>query len=308
MAKHIMRYNDVGFWIIWRSFHDALLIQVVFCCVWSVTSMATLKPRFNETPTNVTFYRGETASLPCSVSNLGSSKVVWKRVDQPHALTVGEFVFVSDPQFSVKHIPFRDEWNLIIDRVQPKHSGRYECQVSTKEDIVRYVNLNVRNEPGHDNKYTSIEGPHYIEKGHPIRLTCNASGQSRAPTTISWYLGGQHLFHGMNRDVRIVTYSRSDVNTLYSELHIAKSDVDNAGTYVCQTTFDNDILKVAKHQLIVIHAESNQTKRGTMMDESSDAKNNPKPSSMNTASIRHCGIFLYCSYILTFLVAWSYIQ
>ena len=58
-------------------------------------------------------------------------------------MTVGEFAFVSDPKFSVKHIPFREEWNLIIDRVEPKHSGRYECQVSTKDDLVRYVDLKV---------------------------------------------------------------------------------------------------------------------------------------------------------------------
>ena len=37
--------------------------------------MATVRPVFNKTPANVTFYRGETAILPCSVSNLGSSKV-----------------------------------------------------------------------------------------------------------------------------------------------------------------------------------------------------------------------------------------
>ena len=71
-------------------------------------------------------------------------QVIWKRVDQPHALTIGEFVFVTDPQFSVKHIPFRDEWNLIIENVQPKHSGRYECQISAKKDISRFVNLQVR--------------------------------------------------------------------------------------------------------------------------------------------------------------------
>ena len=36
-------------------------------------------------------------------------QVVWKRVDAPHVLTVGEFAFVSDPKFSVKHIPFKEE-------------------------------------------------------------------------------------------------------------------------------------------------------------------------------------------------------
>ena len=99
----------------------------------------------------------------------------------------------------------------------------------------------------------NIAGPHYIEKGHPIRLTCNASGQSRSPKYISWYIGGLHLYNGINRNVRIITYPRSDVNTLYSELRIAKSDIDNAGTYVCQTSFFNDVLKVAKHKLLVIN-------------------------------------------------------
>lgn len=103
----------------------------------------------------------------------------------------------------------------------------------------------------------NIAGPHYIEKGHPIRLTCNASGQSRSPKSISWYIGGLHLYNGINRNVRIITYPRSDVNTLYSELRIAKSDIDNAGTYVCQTSFFNDVLKVAKHKLLVINGEYN---------------------------------------------------
>lgn len=52
--------------------------------------------------------------------------------------------------------------------------------------------------------------------------------------------------------MRIITYPRSDVNTLYSELRITKSDTEDSGTYVCQTTFYNDILKVAKHNLSVI--------------------------------------------------------
>jgi len=32
MAKEILRYNNIGFWIICRSVHDALLIQLFFCC------------------------------------------------------------------------------------------------------------------------------------------------------------------------------------------------------------------------------------------------------------------------------------
>jgi hypothetical protein len=46
--------------------------------------MATVRPVFNKTPVNVTFYRGETAILPCSVSNLGSSKVRFQELMSLH--------------------------------------------------------------------------------------------------------------------------------------------------------------------------------------------------------------------------------
>ena len=37
--------------------------------------MATYDPIFNDTPVNLTYYTGETATLKCSVSHLGPSKV-----------------------------------------------------------------------------------------------------------------------------------------------------------------------------------------------------------------------------------------
>ena len=37
--------------------------------------MTTYNPVFNHTPVNLTYYTGETATLRCSVSHLGSSKV-----------------------------------------------------------------------------------------------------------------------------------------------------------------------------------------------------------------------------------------
>ena len=69
--------------------------------------------------------------------------MIWKRTDTEHALTVGEFVFVDDPDIDIDNLPHTDEWNLIIRNVQPRHRGIYECQISTKEDLRRYVQLNV---------------------------------------------------------------------------------------------------------------------------------------------------------------------
>ncbi|XP_021375623.1 leucine-rich repeat-containing protein 24-like isoform X4 [Mizuhopecten yessoensis] len=122
---------------------EGLYVQLLLMCVIQMVDMTTLPPVFNPTPLNVTAYVGETATLPCSISNLGSREVIWKKVKEKHALTVGEFVFVKDPSFSVKHIPYRDEWNLMINNIQLKHAGKFECQVSTKENMHRFITLTV---------------------------------------------------------------------------------------------------------------------------------------------------------------------
>ena len=60
-----------------------------------------------------------------------------------HPLTVGNMVYPNDPDIDIDHLPLMSEWNLIIKNVQPKHAGLYECQISTKEDLRRFVQLNV---------------------------------------------------------------------------------------------------------------------------------------------------------------------
>lgn len=70
-------------------------------------------------------------------------QVVWKKTDQKHALTIGDFVFTSDKSHSVDHTQKGNKWNLVIKNVQRSHAGLYECQVSTKEDLFRRVRLNV---------------------------------------------------------------------------------------------------------------------------------------------------------------------
>lgn len=102
-----------------------------------------------------------------------------------------------------------------------------------------------------------INGPQLVEKGHPLRLTCNASGNKRTPTDINWYIGGKQLYNGMNRNVKIFTYTRSDVYTLFSELRISKSRTDDSGTYMCQAEFYSDVLKVAQHRLSVTNSKYN---------------------------------------------------
>ncbi|XP_071169629.1 tyrosine-protein phosphatase non-receptor type substrate 1-like isoform X1 [Mytilus edulis] len=256
-----------GLMAVFGSLKDAVLIQIILFSCWHVVSMTTYNPVFNHTPVNLTYYTGETATLRCSVSHLGPSKVIWKREDQPHPLTVGKFVYVSNPEYGIKHIPYKDEWNLIIENVQPSHAGFYECQISTKDDIKRYVQLHIIDEPGHDRRYINITGPTRATKGQSVKLTCNVSGFRRTPKHIRWFLNGTHIVNGQDHNIRIVTYQRSDVFSLFSELDIGKTNLNYGGNYLCQAHFANG-LKVSKHVLLVdtINADSKPSKRGTVAD------------------------------------------
>lgn len=43
--------------------------------------------------------------------------------------------YTGDARFSVKHPEGSDEWRLIIDYVQPRDAGLYECQVNTEPKL-----------------------------------------------------------------------------------------------------------------------------------------------------------------------------
>jgi len=56
-------------------------------------------------------------------------------------LTIGEFVFANDPSYAIEHAEESEYWNLVIKNVKKKHAGKYECQISTKEDLNKTVEL-----------------------------------------------------------------------------------------------------------------------------------------------------------------------
>ncbi|XP_069138686.1 protein amalgam-like isoform X3 [Argopecten irradians] len=247
---------------------EGLYLQLILLCVIQMVDMTTLPPVFNPTALNVTAYVGETATLPCSISHLGSREVIWKKTNEKHALTVGEFVFVKDPSFSVKHIPYRDEWNLMINNVQVKHAGKYECQVSTKENMHRYITLTVSDEPSKNYPEVHISGPKYVERGHPIRLTCNATGSTRPPELIDWFQEGRKIKSNSMGGISISKYMRQETNTLYSELVIRHSDQVDSGTYICRSSDD----KITSHDLLVLNGRSHEGPSDVLNAESTLGK------------------------------------
>ena len=76
------------------------------------------------------------------------------------------------------------------------------------------------------------------------------SGFRKTPKHIRWYINDTHLVNGQDSNIRIVTYQRSDVFSLFSELDIGKLEHNNVGYYTCKATF-GDGLKTAKYYLFI---------------------------------------------------------
>ncbi|XP_060566297.1 immunoglobulin superfamily DCC subclass member 3-like isoform X3 [Ruditapes philippinarum] len=194
-------------------------------------------PEYCDTHSNVTYYKGDRAILQCCVKYLGTKQVViWKKVNENFALTYGEMVFVSDPDFDVDHLPHRDEWNLIISNVQPLHAGLYECQISTKEDLRKYVQLNVLDEPAPRKNAISIEGPQFVDKGKKLVLTCNATGQMFPPEDIDWFKDGQKIKESERKGISIAKFRIAKTKMLHSQMEIDKADMSDKGIYICRSS------------------------------------------------------------------------
>lgn len=73
-------------------------------------------------------------------------QVSWRKLGPNYLLTIGEMVFSFNDKIDIQHK--RDwqgvnHWNLVIKRVAPDDAGLYECQVSSAQPLVYYVQLNV---------------------------------------------------------------------------------------------------------------------------------------------------------------------
>ncbi|CAC5418857.1 unnamed protein product [Mytilus coruscus] len=275
----------------YKSWIKNYLLSILFTFVVSVSAAGWngyILPSFKETRTNITVYVGKTAVLPCSIVNLGTKKVIWKRVDQKHALTIGEFVFTNDERHSVDHTDKGYKWNLVIKDVTKAHAGLYDCQISTKEDLVRRIRLYVTDPPPVEETKEKktifrpaihISGPNFTEKGEPIRITCNATSDSLTPEHMDWFHNGLKLQQNIDAGILITEYRHSETKTLYSVLEIAKSTMKDTGVYICRSSKKD----VDSHHVVVLNADSSHDKRG-FQDKKTVVKSSHMENPGNSAS------------------------
>ncbi|KAL8598100.1 hypothetical protein ACOMHN_030386 [Nucella lapillus] len=216
------------------------------------------QPSFLDTPRNFTYQEGQLARLECSLQNLGTKKVIWRRSSDPHPLTIGRKRYVDDTRVMVEHMPFGEEWHLLIKQVRLDDEGQYECQVASKDKTLRrYVNLMVK--LSHSIYVLSeihIEGSTYVEKNGNIRLVCNATGEEHSPDDVDWFLNGQKLDTDSSQ-VSILKRVSLTEKTIYSILEIKNAKMKDAGIYVCRTSD----LQIASERVDVLNADTNNVKR-----------------------------------------------
>jgi Immunoglobulin V-set domain. len=80
---------------------------------------------------------------PCSNQISLLSQVSWIRKRDAHILTVDSYTFVADLRFQTYQIDIAEQFTLQVKYLQPRDSGRYECQVSTEPKMSHVVDLRV---------------------------------------------------------------------------------------------------------------------------------------------------------------------
>ncbi|KAL8592006.1 hypothetical protein ACOMHN_060499 [Nucella lapillus] len=111
-----------------------------------------LPPHFLNTPVRVSFREGSMAVLPCAVQYLGPTQVAWRKPGSKskHFLTLGTYVWLRGTNMLVEHHQepgYVSHWNLLIKDVRKEQAGVYECQITAKEKLVRFVTLEVTGPP-----------------------------------------------------------------------------------------------------------------------------------------------------------------
>merc|ERR1711892_73900 len=92
-----------------------------------------LTPKFGEDTMTVRVDMGNTARVTCTVHDLGSSVISWKKGES--FLSLGASLLSDDDRFSVAMTSSSS--TLTITLVKPEDAGQYVCQVATKEPIAK---------------------------------------------------------------------------------------------------------------------------------------------------------------------------
>lgn len=180
---------------------------------------------------------GRSATLKCKTVNLIKQSVSWLRHKDVKLLSVGTFLYTTDPRMLVRQDLSAGEWQLVIRDVRYSDAGQYECQINTSPVLSHTLKLTVV-EP-----YTKIlldstpESPGdiatlYIDIRSVLNLTC-AVYSPEVPAAIFWKHNGKLLDLGSEYSGNIRTVAGKDGSPTLSYLSLVLMRTEQSGTYQC---------------------------------------------------------------------------
>ncbi|OAD61084.1 hypothetical protein WN48_01152 [Eufriesea mexicana] len=155
-------------------------------------------------------------------------QISWIRKRDLHILTSSIFAYTGDGRFSVKHPEASDEWSLLINYVQQRDAGVYECQVNTEPKMNLAFVLTV------EAAEAKILGPEdvYVKKGSTISLTCTVNVPSTPPSIVFWHHGGALVDFDSPRGGISLETEKTESGTT-SKLLVTQARLTDSGNYTC---------------------------------------------------------------------------
>ncbi|XP_054283478.1 hemicentin-1-like [Macrosteles quadrilineatus] len=187
------------------------MFRVVFISsiVW-LQSVGTEPPRFASKGQEYEALEGDTLLLPCSVENLGSHVLLWRKGNL--ILTAAKLMVARDSRLSL--LQDRD-YDLRIANITAKDAGQYICQIADISSQDQVHKVSVLAPPRIVS--TAANSQLTARKGSSVTLTCSATGNPQ-PT---------------------VLWSKKDSGHLYkpgSTVTLDRVDRHHAGVYQCTAT------------------------------------------------------------------------
>jgi len=138
------------------------------------------EPQFGDDETLVSVDLGNTARLTCTVHQLGSQVISWKRGDS--FLFLGRSPLTNDDRYSVEVTDSSS--SLTITLVTQEDAGDFKCQVATKEPMEQIFSIEIKGPPNVKILDKPHSGQYVLQEGSELRLVCEGSGDPRP--VVSW--------------------------------------------------------------------------------------------------------------------------
>lgn len=127
----------------------------------------TIQPKFLSRGNLYKVTTGDSVTLPCRVSNLGSFVLLWRRGNS--VLTAGDLKITRDKRFSLVQT-----YDLQITGVKTQDAGDYICQIGDQETRDQVHTLEILVPP--TIRAVPVNGQVTARKGSTVTLECKASG------------------------------------------------------------------------------------------------------------------------------------